>query len=403
LTLALQGQTLQLTAQAAYADLTIEDVTMQSTWTSSDTSVAVVSTSGLVTAVSSGSVEISARYQTHTATKLIEVDIGNDLDWVFLGAIYASGVTDTGVSDIVVDRRDADLLYVAGNRGLFVSRNRGASWRQHHATPDDYNNPMTHSGVLAEDATNPDRVFYAVDQTLRVSRDKGTTWNVVTEFADFIRSVEVSRLDSRTIYVGVQGPSNLGVLRSIDDGLTWETHPFPYPTRGATEIIPWDIAEDPVDGTLYVPTELTPHLLPYRPPRFRSLDRGLSWQDITGSFELWHGIKIVVHPLTREVLLLTEGGGLYSSTDRGVTWRKLGNTFFSLELLMDPNRMSRVFGGEVVFGLHPGGVFLSTDGARTFMPYGLDGRTCGSLALSGDSTLLYAACYNSGIFVRRLP
>jgi hypothetical protein len=200
----------------------------------------------------------------------------------------------------------------------------------------------------------------------------------------------------------LQGPSNAGIYRSLDEGLTWESHPFGYPITGKTEFIPWDIAEDPVDGTLYVPTELHDHPLPYRPPLFRSLDRGVSWQGVSGG-KFWHGTKVVVRPENHEVIFLTEGAGLYRSTDHGRSWSQLGNSFFAADLLLDPNRSSRFFGGDVVYGLHSGGVFLSNDSGRTFMAYGLEDRTCGRLALSGDSAFLYAVCFNSGIFLRRLP
>jgi hypothetical protein len=393
-TLALRGQTLQLTVRVTYSDATVEDVTTRATWSSSAPGVATVSAGGLVTAVASGSTDISARYQTRTATRKVVVDLGDGEDWVFLGGVFADGLTDLTVQDIVVDPRDSDLLYVAANTGVFVSRDRGASW-----TRASVGNSL---GKLAQDPSNPDRVFCGVRNTLWVSGDKGTTWRSVRVFTDFIRSIRVSRLDSRTVYVGLQGPGNSGIFRSTDDGVTWESHAFGYPVSGQTQFIPWDIAEDPVDGTLYVPTELHDHPLPYHPPAFRSIDRGVTWQDVTGSLP-WHGTKIVVQPATRQVLFLTEGAGLYSSSDRGLSWGRFGNASFGLDLEIDPNRLTRFFGGDTPFGGRPGGVFLSDDGARTFTAYGLGGRTCGSLAVSGDSSLLYAACYNAGIFVRRLP
>lgn len=46
-------------------------------------------------------------------------------------------------------------------------------------------------------------------------------------------------------------------------------------------------------------------------------------------------------------------------------------------------------------------MFISVDGARTFTPFGLEGRTCGNLAISGDGSRLFAGCYNSGIYMTR--
>lgn len=392
--LVVQGQTAQLTGRATYSDGVVEDITVPVQWSSANTSVAMVA-GGVVTAVGTGSTEISMIYRGRTATRSVTIDLSSDPGWESLGGIDFGTITDGGVYQLVVDPRDNDLLYAAGVYGFFVSRDGGTTWSQLYAPPFPGD-----PGIVEQDPNDPDRVFYAVRNTLGVT-DAGMTWRPINDFPSYIRSVEVSRFDGRTIYVGLQGPSNDGIYRSTDDGVTWESHSFGHPTTGATEFIPWDIAEDPVDGTLYVATELHDHPQPYRAPAFRSVDRGLSWQDMTGSLP-WHGSRILVHPVTREVLFLTEGAGLFSSTDRGTSWRQVGNAYFTLTLLMDLNKPGRFFGGDVFFGGRLGGVLLSTDDKRTFFHYGLGGRTCGSLAITGDSSLLYAAC-DGRIFVRRLP
>jgi hypothetical protein len=65
------GQTLQLSATALFADGTTQNVTASTTWSSSNPSVLVVSTSGLVTAITpgaaTGSVIITASYRGVTA------------------------------------------------------------------------------------------------------------------------------------------------------------------------------------------------------------------------------------------------------------------------------------------------------------------------------------------------
>jgi uncharacterized protein YjdB len=65
--------TQQYTATANYEDGTTEDVTSQSTWSSSDISVATIDSTGLASAVNSGATQISALFEGVTGTALLTV------------------------------------------------------------------------------------------------------------------------------------------------------------------------------------------------------------------------------------------------------------------------------------------------------------------------------------------
>jgi hypothetical protein len=67
------GQTEQLAAQASYSDGSTKDVTSLVSWTSSDQTVATVSTTGLLAALNAGTVVITATYQGKTATFTLTV------------------------------------------------------------------------------------------------------------------------------------------------------------------------------------------------------------------------------------------------------------------------------------------------------------------------------------------
>jgi hypothetical protein len=70
------GETAQLAARASLSDGTSQVVTTQATWRSDNTSVATVSSGGLVTAVAAGTTEIRATYQTASANATLEVKQG---------------------------------------------------------------------------------------------------------------------------------------------------------------------------------------------------------------------------------------------------------------------------------------------------------------------------------------
>lgn len=67
------GQTVQTTVNAVYSDASSVNVTSQCTITASDSGIASVDSSGLVTGVSIGQAEITSTYQGFSANTTIEV------------------------------------------------------------------------------------------------------------------------------------------------------------------------------------------------------------------------------------------------------------------------------------------------------------------------------------------
>jgi len=67
------GSTQQFKATATYADSTTGDITSSVTWSSSDTSIATINSSGLATGVASGSATITATLNTTTGTASVTI------------------------------------------------------------------------------------------------------------------------------------------------------------------------------------------------------------------------------------------------------------------------------------------------------------------------------------------
>ena len=213
----------------------------------------------------------------------------------------------------------------------------------------------------------------------------------------YFRGLHVSALDGTILttarYEFGEGhsTSGFGVYRSAD-GVSWTFHPF----GDDRFLIVWELAEDPVDGTLYAPAEIADHPQPYDPPWYRSRDRGVTWQRMPNPSG-WHATSAVVDPITRAVYVLSEGAGLYWSTTQGDSWERLGTERFFGQILLDPRVPRRLFAGTIEYLSYRGGTWVSEDGGRTFAPLGLQGRKCGSIALS--ESRLFASCYQSGIYV----
>ena len=191
-----------------------------------------------------------------------------------------------------------------------------------------------------------------------------------------------------------------GIWTSNLGGGLGQFHPFP---AGQTGLIVWTLSSDPLSGALYAGTEIFDHPQPYHPPFFRSDDNGVTWKNVAGTLP-WHVVASAVRPADGSVFALTEGAGLFVSTNKGVTWHPLANNPVpSVSLLIDAKKPTRLFGGRQKFGNMNGGIFVSADAGQTFANIGLEGATVHGLAMNGAGTRIYAAVYGSGVYVSSVP
>jgi hypothetical protein len=300
-------------------------------------------------------------------------------DWETVGAPMG----DPEVYDMYIDPVDDCLWYITSDNGIYITRDCGTNWENH------LGGTAAYTRGFAIDPIDPDNVFVWRPSGLYRSDDKGISW----QFADSLEycpSMLISPIDG-----AIFATSRPGVFRSYDDGQTWEFFSYDVETPF---LIPWDIEEDPVNGILYIATEIGDHPQPYEPPFFRSMDRGETWEEISGELP-WHVIRIQVHPETRHVYALTEGMGIYRSIDFGTSWHLLNN-YFMLELLIDKNNPCIFYGGNHTYGNRGGGAYMSKDAGNTWESIGLSEKIVTSLALSSSSSKLHASSYASGIFFR---
>lgn len=309
------------------------------------------------------------------------------LDWTW--EFVCKPLGDITLHTIAIHPEDDDLWFVTSyNTGLLVTRDGGDTWETYFSG--------NFIPVLELDPNDPSRVFLGGGQDLYMSLDDGKTWRDVHTFPRTIASILVSELDN-SIYIGLSWEDSEmanGIYKSNDMGDTWIHYPYKVDAKG---LIPWDIEEDAKNQKLYIATEIWDHPEPYDPPFLRSSDGGKSWEDISGSLS-WHALKIQVHPLTQDLYVLTEGTGLFYSSNFGDQWKKLGNDFW-LDFIIDKNNPQRFWGGNHTAFESSGGVYLSTNGGKKFELKGLDGHICNSLCLNGSSSSLYVASYMSGIYV----
>ena len=302
---------------------------------------------------------------------------------------------------ILVHPEDDTLWYVLGHQGdanlstsLFISEDAGATWK------------IVYTGKIMRPLTidpQDGNILYSADDAKLIrSTDRGQTWSVIHDFDDLLESIHISTID-RAIYVGLgwYNSTNPGLYRSDDDGESWKFLSF---GAAIQNFLPWDIEEDPNTGYLYVVIEIADHPQPYDPPFYRSTDRGETWEEVGGDLT-WHGFSIQVNPLNSDVYFLSEGAGLFKSTDEGLSWNRINDQVnFARELVIDPKKPARFIGVDIYHQpLYDGGVYYSENYGKSFLFLGLEGQNTADLALNSSSTMMYVVSYDQGIYTSPIP
>jgi len=211
-------------------------------------------------------------------------------------------------------------IYAATGDALAVIRRRDGGWKA------DLSLTGRPTQCVAADPLQPERVYCGTfGQGLWTSEDAGATWNPVGEGIPFaeVMAVAVSaldRVDGRgAVWAGTE-PSAL--FRSSDGGQSWQERPalksipsaptWSFPPRPWTHHVRW-IAPDPdVVGRLFVGIELGGVM--------RSLDDGLTWEDRKpGSQPDSHTLR--TPRLAPGYVYEAAGGGFAESFDGGTTWQ----------------------------------------------------------------------------------
>ena len=170
--------------------------------------------------------------------------------------------------------------------------------------------------------------------------------------------VSTSPQEPETIFVGT---SNSGVLISRDNGKNWEQAKS-IPSEGPVNVIERDPKRP---ENVYVGTTQTLYV---------SHDGGQHWRRRGGNLPLGSFTSVLVNPENPDevfvgnayerggrVFTTAEGGGVFRSTDKGLTWQRLDPPLPSRRvwaLAFDPRDHSRIF-----VGTHSAGVYVARRGA----------------------------------------
>ncbi len=268
--------------------------------------------------------------------------------------------------------------------GVYQTSNGGTDW--------DLCAPIgsRNCAAVAVDPTNPDRVFIAGERALHRSTNGGAAWDIPPGSAFGVFDGECSDViidpnDVNRLYLGVHRD---GVYRSTDGGNTWNPLSNGIDTGAVADAPKIALGRNGTHGSQFVAVKMGDRI-------YTSINGGNTFtrQTDVGNpiwFTAWANV-IAVDP-QYENRLLAGASNLYRSTNGGSSWTQVGgygtNVHADMQsVVFDPGNHNHVYVSN------DGGVWQSTDNGVTwtFASSGLVATHLYVMSVSQTPTLRYAA------------
>jgi len=298
-----------------------------------------------------------------------------------------NGINTTGSNiDIAVSPSNSSIVMASGG---YLSKNGGVSWTTVLSVP----------GTMAADSIkfdsqNSNIITFATASGLFRTIDGGTTWNDIGKFpGHYIQAVEVDPQNQGTIYevdivpVTDPNPGSRTVWKTADGGITWRQ------LTGLPDLFIGCLRIDPTNSNiLYAAT--TSYSTSSASGIYKSIDGGNSWTQVVSDNQYYTDITVDSKNPNR-IYVATELY-TYQSNDAGGTWvsNPVAKRRDVLSLVTDEASF------PVLFGAGYQGVYKSLDSGFTWIPinHGLYAHQVVDLAFSPDTTTLFAATFQGGIW-----
>jgi hypothetical protein len=263
------------------------------------------------------------------------------------------------VSAVAVARSDSSVLYYADAlEYVYRSVDRGSSWTR--TSPTKIGSPVY---KLVVHPSDPDTVYAATPTGLWFTGDGGASWSTVN--AGKITDVVMDSSDSSILYAG---KPNVGVIKTYNSGLTWQTV-LPWSASSASwPMIKLALGIGGTEATRTVAAKLNEEVWLSRVGGRNGVGPS-GWQRMATLADMgqWDWDHVVAVDPFDSNALFTGGQTLYRSPDAGASWSGVVQAGGG-----DPtheDQQSIAFdpvNAGVVYLSNDGGVWRSTDSGRTW-------------------------------------
>jgi uncharacterized protein (TIGR03437 family) len=239
---------------------------------------------------------------------------------------------------------------------------------------------LTSAQSITADPQNPNTLYATSSGHLMKSTDGGVTFSALTLPSSQVYSFAINPANDQILYAGT---FDQGMLKSADGGVTWSASNGSL-TGSRGQFSTQGIWIDPgAPNTLYANT--SGNLV-------RSDDGGVSWSTILIQVDV---VNITFDASTPGVIYAAAvGNGIaYKSTDHGLSFTNFPTPVQFGTILSDPNHPGRLLGSST------GGIYESTDAGVTWTVPKLNLGLTNSVLLTPDwaSGFLYIALSSSSV------
>jgi photosystem II stability/assembly factor-like uncharacterized protein len=298
-------------------------------------------------------------------------------------------VTSGRIVGFAVEPGNRGHYYVASAAGgVWKTTNNGTSW-----TPIFDDQGSSSIGCVALDPKNPNTVWVGAGENnsqrsvgygdgVYRSDDGGKTWqNVGLKKSEHIGKILIDPRHSNVVYVAAQGPlwgpgGDRGLYKTTDGGKNWKKVLNISENTGVTDVVFDPQNPDVLLAAAYQRRRHVWTLINGGPESaiYRSSDGGASWNKIKTGLptEEMGRIGFAIAPSSPHMVYaiiesIEKKGGIFRSTDFGVTWEKRNDwdqqAQYYAHIVVDPKNSDRLYAMNVY-------IQVSDDGAKTLRKLG---------------------------------
>jgi len=330
--------------------------------------------------------------------------------------------SDTWIYDILIDYKSSGTIYLATNKGVYKSEDKGVTFKIKNSqlgdvyvrnlaiNPKDnlilyastYSNGL-YKTVNAGDtwtAKSTGLPFYAIfciqinpktseafvgtEKGIYSTKDFGKTF-ILKGLSDLdIESIAIDPKDYNYIYAGTYYK---GFYLSEDGGTTWKKIGNELEDKSIL-----DVEVDPTDyRVIYAAT--------YPDGIFKSQDMGNTWKAINYGLKTKYAWAIEIDPTNSKILYLgTDGGGVYKSTNGGDSWNAINKGLTNYDVVtlrINPKDPKILYAGTL-----GGGIFKSGDSGENWQEFskGLENKFVWDVRLNPTYPNSVAIATEGGVF-----